>query len=175
MKIIEIPDGIEGTAATVEWMKTLIKGDQGALNPRVISLARQITADIGSKDHEAELRRVYDYTKKYLLYRFDPRGLEYLQTPYHSLFVEKYGDCDDGTIVIGALTMALGMGVKIRTIMADPSRPTEFSHVYPLVGFRDAKGVHWFPADFTQQDQDFGWEPPPDKIFGAKDWMVAAA
>lgn len=86
-------------------------------------------------------------------------------------------NCDDQSVLLATLSLCLGNGAAFKSIKGDPSRPQEFSHVYALLGYTDRTspdGVTWLPADATQGvSTPLGWEPPPEKTFGSKTWVIA--
>lgn len=170
-----LPPGEGATAATIAAMAQFVLSPQeGGRDPRVVEFARAIVRDLDSKDYEGELRRIFEYVKGTVRYVQDPRGLEYVATPYRTLFVTGNGDCDDHAVVVGALALALNHGVRFRTVKVDPRRPRDWSHVYAMVGCATAAGpVRWFALDTSQPQSYFDWEPPG--ILEARDWEVAAA
>jgi len=169
--VIEIPDGEEGTKATIEVMRRLAVAD--AHNPEFAKWARAIVRDVGSKDYRAEGQRIYDFVKKNVRYRLDPRGLEWVQSPYWTLLVDGQGDCDDQATLLVALSVALGHGAAFVTVKVDPDRPEEFSHVYASIGITEDRHEKWIAMDTTQQKQSFGWEPPKERVLGRKVWVVS--
>jgi len=65
------------------------------------------------------------------------------------------GDCDDMTILLGAMLVATGHPVRIALTGFQPKRPHVYSHIYPEV---NVKGK-WIALD-TTMDRPIGWAPP---------------
>lgn len=80
--------------------------------------------------------------------------------------------CDSLSILLAAMAGAMGHGAVFRAIKADPARPDEYSHVYVVLMYRDAQGVHYVPADVTTLNKPFGWEPPLDQVYFRRDWVA---
>ena len=99
-----------------------------------------------------------------MVFRSDNYGVETLKTvPY--LFEQikatgyAYGDCDDFTIMVGALCKVLGFPVKIRVIRYEMQ--TQFSHVVPVVFVR---GRGWEELDCTVRGGDVRGDPPRAEV-----------
>lgn len=171
MQVEEIPAGEAGTARTIERMQQ--KACEGSMHPEVIALARSIVSAVPNKDYKGECQACFDWVKKFVAYRQDPRLMELVQHPYETLLVQGAGDCDDHSVAVLALCMALGHGAAFRTVKADRERPSEYSHVYPMVGFRDARNEPvWLGADTTTKGAYFGWQPTRG-VWEVKDWPIA--
>lgn len=164
----EIDHGARGTEQTVEIMRRLAMDAGHSEGVRL--LAERIVGGLAPKDYLSELRALFEWVRSNVRYTLDPRGCEWVQNPTHLLFVSGTGDCDDMATALVALAVSVGHGAAFRCIKADPTRPNEYSHVYVLLGYRDAEGVHWYAADPTQAGVPFGWEPPGDHPH--KDWTV---
>lgn len=125
-----------GLETVLEEMKRLVLQYKG--NPTVRDKAVEITSVI-PVDARTNLpnRRafnnianaVYDWMKKHIQYVRDPDGIEWLQTPLITL-KNKYGDCDDQSILAGALLSSIGVPTRFKVVKADPRKPNAFSHVY---------------------------------------------
>jgi len=110
----------------------------------------------------------------------DPRECFDISTDDHYVWLPQadwtVSNCDDSAVLLAALSMAAGHGALYRTIRTDPRRMDEFSHVYPLLGYRNKDGAFWFSSDVTHprpEDARWGWEAPQEVRYGTADWMVA--
>ena len=65
------------------------------------------------------------------------------------------GDCDDMTIVLGAMLMSTGHPVRLALTGFQRDRPHGYTHIYPEVNVRG----RWVPIDATV-NQPIGWSPP---------------
>lgn len=114
VKYYKIPQGEDGTVATLKIMKGLVLSKWGHRNPEVIWLAKEVVRDVSpgpAKDYRAMAQAVLDFMKGDVTavarpggearpwgsagvdYMFDPAGLEYVQTPWYTLLSEGSGDC----------------------------------------------------------------------------------
>jgi hypothetical protein len=176
VKYVEIPGGEAGTVETLRIMKKLALGKWGKNNPEVVELSRMVVSDVSpgpSKDYRAMAKRILEFVKENVAYRLDPSGLEYVCTPWYTLLVSGYEDCESSATAIAAMSIALGFRAAFRTVKGDSSRPEQWSHVYALIGIPGKKGsTVWLTADATQQESFLGWDPPEAKLFGMKTWVI---
>lgn len=177
VEYVEIPNGVAGTAATIEPMAKLAM--QGSRHPEVIELARMIVSHVGHQDYRGEIEALFWWVREHVRYVQDPRLMEQIQHPHHTLLVVGAGDCDDLVISLAALGMAIGHGALFRTVKADPRRPDEFSHVYPMLGYRDGDRDAWVAVDVVVPYAFPGWEPEASRLTGppseaVRDWPVVA-
>jgi hypothetical protein len=82
-------------------------------------------------------------------------AVEMLNTP-HNILTDPKGDCDDLCMLLGCFLALSGMDSKFVTIAADPSDPTQFSHVYLIANVNGT----WIPIDPVNKSQPYGWELP---------------
>lgn len=138
------------TSDTIRKMYELI--DQGKLDPKFQELAYTITKGLRNKDYRGEVSRFFDYAKKNIRYTRDPHGVELVQDVWATLERGR-ADCDDFTILLGALCEVMGAPIRIITVSTRPDK--EPVHVYPeaLVGAR------WMPLDVTVAGSTPGWAP----------------
>lgn len=173
---IQIPEGHAGTVVTLQVMQDAVGGGEGAHNTEVRHLAMKIVEGLPPKAYEREVRAIYDFMREHVRYTLDPRGLEWVQTPWYTLLVAGMGDCDDHAVAIVALAISLGHGAGFRTVKGDPSRPDEWSHVYPIVGIRERGIPRWIPIDTTEvSNPRFGQDPPGADRVPQKNWVIAPA
>lgn len=69
---------------------------------------------------------------------------------------QRYGDCDDFVVGLGAFHSLAGMRWCPVIVALDASDPREFSHIYLLA---QLDGV-WRPIDAVNASQPWGWEAP---------------
>lgn len=146
-----IPDGVEGTIATLEIMRRLVR--EYRTNPRMIETARGIVASIPGKAFEAEAAALQNFVRSNIRYTLDVYDVETIQTPLVTLDIRQ-GDCDDQSTLLATLLNAIGLEARF---VAVGFSPDNFEHV--LVETRVAPGAPWLPAETT--------EPVP---FGAHPW-----
>jgi len=138
--------------------------DKGKKHPTVIFLAEQLARKKDSKDYVGQATELFKWTKKNIHYVRDPRGVELLRSPFWTL-QNRAGDCDDQAILFSALAEAIGFSTRFKTIKANFSNPSEFSHVYSQV---EIPGKGWVSADTIVPHANLGWEAK--ERFGSQVW-----
>jgi transglutaminase-like putative cysteine protease len=146
---VEIPEGEEGTRATLDIMVALTR--RYGANPHVIDAARALVGDEAAKDFYAEARRIHEFVRDNIRYTQDPFGLEQVNTPLETLYEQK-GDCDDMALLAGALMAAVGHPVRYVAIGED--EPNVYTHVY----LETKIGENWIASD-PSENVSFGWKP----------------
>jgi transglutaminase-like putative cysteine protease len=153
VSIDTIPSGFGGTQATVRRMISLIR--EGAKDFYVRQRAIDVLFAIGvpPKDYLGEIGAIFRFVQGHLRYTRDPHQTEVLHSARRLLSL-RAGDCDDHTILLGAMLKSIGHPVRIVLTGPDPKRPRLFSHVYLEVEHRG----EWIPLDATMPHPP-GWQP----------------
>lgn len=127
---LAIPKGDAGAEVTARVMRKLI--ELGKRDPRVRQTAEIIlkTFDVPAHDKWREVRSIYLWVKRNVRYIRDPWDIEYVQTPGRMLETLT-GDCDDYTVLLGALLESVGYPVDIKVVARKGRR--NLHHVYPVV------------------------------------------
>jgi hypothetical protein len=148
-----IPKGYLGTQKTVEHIKALIR--QGAKDFYVRQKAIDILLEKGvkAKDYLGEIEALFEWVQHQVRYTKDPFRVEVLHSARRLLDL-RAGDCDDMTILLGAMLEAIGHPVRLVLTGPDPLRPQLFSHIYLEVSHKG----RWIPLDATMP-YPMGWEP----------------
>ena len=89
--VYRVPPGDEGTKALGEAMVQVSRA--AAHDPMFVMWARAAVRDIPSKAYRSIARRLLEWVRANVRYRFDPLGLEWVQDPRHTLLVDGAGDC----------------------------------------------------------------------------------
>ena len=110
--------------------------------------------DVRGKDRWGEVCAVFDFVRRNIRFTRDIFRLELLHSARRMLEL-RAGDCDDMTILLGALLMSTGHPVRLVLAGFRPNRPHVYSHIYPEVNVRG----RWIPVDATL-DRPPGWAPP---------------
>jgi len=163
-----MPPGSPGTEATLRRMTELAAKD--ARNWTFIRLVTKIVSKAPPRDQVAELAALLKFYKGYVRYIPDPLTalsgyVELVQAPLQTLY-RKGGDCDDGSTLMAASAMALGMRPKFVVIRSNQATPDEWSHVYCAV-LADGE---WRGVDTTVAESYVGWEPT--KYLARGEWRV---
>jgi hypothetical protein len=148
--------GEQGTAQTIRLMRKLV--DDAVSDAQFVRFAIEIVRSVPAFDDFGEASAIYEWVKRNIRYTKDPVTKEKLYPPQELLKI-KAGDCDDISMLLGALLLALGYRARLITISANAEDPAEFSHVYVEAEVPPGSG-YWLPMDAARLDSQFGTEPP---------------
>lgn len=119
------------------------------------------TWSIPPRNWDREVNALFQYVIDNVRYTLDPIDLELFQSPARTLQMG-IGDCDDVSILLGALLQHAGYPVRIRVIGMKGAQT--FSHVYLKVGLPPNQPFRWIPLDASREDKPAGWEYPIEKV-----------
>lgn len=145
-----IPDGAPGIAATLDKMVAWTREYRTDLTLR--KLAEQIISALPSKNYTAEVQAVQNWVRENIRYTQDVADVETLKSPLYLLF-NRFGDCDDMSLLAGTLLSTLGHAVRY---VAVGQYPGEFDHVYVETRI----GPRWVGVE-TTEPVGIGWTPEP--------------
>jgi len=148
-----VPKGFAGTMATVGHITRLIL--EGAKDMVVRRAAVQIfrAQGIAPKHYLGEIAALFYWVQKKVRYTRDIYRVELLHSARRMLQL-RAGDCDDMTILLGALLESTGHPVRLVLIGSDPRKPRRFSHIFLEVQHAD----RWVTLD-ASMNRPMGWTP----------------
>jgi transglutaminase-like putative cysteine protease len=154
ISVYRVPRGTAGTLVTARLIADLIRN--GAKDFYVRQKAIEIfrAAGIRPKDRFGEVRALFDYVRRNIRYTRDIFRVELLHSARRMLELQA-GDCDDMTILLGALLTSTGHPVRLILAGFKPGRPHVYTHIYPEVHVLG----RWTPIDATVE-RPMGWAPP---------------
>ncbi len=154
IELVHVPSGKPGTLVTAGIIARMIQ--EGAKDFVVRQKAIQIFRDYGvpAKNRYGEVCALFDWVRRHIRYTRDILGVELLHTPRRMLEL-KAGDCDDMTILLGAMLLSTGHPVRLALVGFKPHKPHAYSHIYPEVNVRRK----WIALDATVR-RPMGWVPP---------------
>src|SRR5215471_69979 len=154
IRIVRVPKGPPGALASAALIARLIR--DGAKDFYVRQKAIEIFRRAGArpKDRFGEVAALFHWVRNNIRYTRDIFRVELLHTARRMLEL-RAGDCDDMTILLGAMLVATGHPVRIALTGFRPNKPHVYSHIYPEV---NVKGK-WIALD-TTMDRPIGWAPP---------------
>jgi hypothetical protein len=158
--------GDAGVEQTVDQMRNLV--DEALRDPSIIRLATDIVRRVPAFDDYAEANALYDWVRQNIRFTKDPVNKEKLYPPAELLEI-RAGDCDDISMLLGTLLMAVGYPARLMTVAATPGSPEQFSHVY-IEGEVPAGSGQWLPMDPARFDSQFGIAPP--QVTRARWWNL---
>ena len=112
------PEGFAHTRSTIATMAKLAR--EGSHSYEVRSTATRIVHDVPSKQVRGELQALYRWVRDNVRYRFDPVGLEWVQSPARTI-AEQAGDCDDMATLLAAFAGSLGHKWRFHTVGPTPT------------------------------------------------------
>lgn len=110
---------------------------------------------VPEKHWQKEIKEIFDFVRANVRYVRDHPDVDQFSGPDRTL-MQGGGDCDDASLVLGSLLMAVGHRVKLRVVQAD-NAPT-WNHIYVLANV-DGASKAWTPLDASVNAQA-GWEVP---------------
>jgi len=154
IRLCRVPRGRRGTLVTAQLIARMIR--DGARDFYVRQKAIQILREAGAppKNRWAEVCALFDWVRNNIRYTRDIFRVELLHTPRRMLEL-RAGDCDDMTILAGAMLMSTGHPVRLVLAGFRAEKPHSYSHIYPEVHVRGK----WIGLDATM-NRPIGWTPP---------------
>lgn len=142
--------GLRGVAQTIGIMRGLV--NSGKVDPVIRQAAMSIVYLTPEKDAYSEALALFDHVQNRIRYVADVYGVETLATAAKTL-QGKGGDCDDKSVLLGALFEAIGYATRF--VVAGYSTPGVVEHVYLQV----CLDGEWVDCDATEP-YPMGWSGP---------------
>lgn len=154
IRIVRVPKGARGTLTSAQLIADLIR--QGARDFYVRQKAIEIFRETGAppKDRWAEVCSLFHWVQNNIRYTRDIFRTELLHTARRMLELQA-GDCDDMTILLGAMLISTGHPVRLALTGFRRNKPHGYSHIYPEV----CVNGKWIALDATM-NRPIGWAPP---------------
>jgi Transglutaminase-like superfamily len=152
---VPLADGYAGTEQTVKVMRRLI--DQALNNPQFVRFAVDLVRNVPQYDDFGEVYALFSWVQQNIRYTKDPVTKEKLYPPMELLKIQA-GDCDDISMLLGALAIAVGYPARLVTVAANANYPDDFSHVYTEVEVPPGSGK-WIAVDAARPSSAFGLAP----------------
>lgn len=130
---------------------------RGSDNPVVQRLSLSIierTVLGGERFYHGEWRSLHDWARVNIQYVPQRAGRDRFQEAVETLSTGK-GDCEDFTILLGAMGDHLGLPYRIRVASPDGFR---WLHVYLIGGYPPGRPKKWVAVDASAQTKPIGWE-----------------
>lgn len=164
--IKDIGYGEEANKNTLNEMSWLISS--GLRDWGIRETAQDIISNTKERDRHGELKGIYQWVQRHSRYTYDPIGLETIQTPKVMLESvarkgKMFGDCDDFTVLLGALLKSIGHKIRLKAVAFSPG--TRLSHVY----LEDEIAGKWVTVDGIKKDKPLGYTSPLISRFITKD------
>ncbi|MEO8339240.1 MAG: transglutaminase-like domain-containing protein [Nitrospirota bacterium] len=151
--LAHISKGALGTQKTVEHVQALIRAGAKDFYVRQKAIDILLEQHVTPKDYLSEIKSLFEWVQQHIRYTKDTFGVEVLHSAKRMLEL-RAGDCDDMTILLGAMLEAIGHPVRLVIIGSNPLRHDLFTHIY-LDVFHKSR---WIPLDATMP-YPMGWAP----------------
>lgn len=148
--------GEPGTKQTIDLMRHLI--DEAVADANFVRFAVDLVRNVPAYNDLGEAQTIYKWVQGHVRFTKDPVTKEKLYPPQELLKI-RAGDCDDISMLMAALLIAIGYPARLITLAANPASPDEFSHVYVEGEIPPGSGG-WLPMDAARADAEFGVAPP---------------
>lgn len=151
--------GDPGIESTLRHMRRLVL--RASSDPSVLEWAQGVVRFAPERDPDAAAQAFLSWTRANVRYTEDPVDVEAIKEPA-ALLLEwathgrATGDCDDQVTIIAAGLNAIGVPTEFIVVAADPSAPSEYSHV--LLQYMGRSG--WVTMDPIVRGTGLGWFPP---------------
>jgi hypothetical protein len=152
---VPLADGNAGTDQTVRLMRRLVQ--EALRDASFVRFAVDLVRNVPQYDDFGEVYALFSWVQQHIRYTKDPVTVEKLYPPMELLKIQA-GDCDDISMLLGALAIALGYPARLVTVAANRNYPDEFSHVYTEVEAPPGSGK-WIAVDAARPNSAFGLEP----------------
>ena len=146
--LYSIPDGAQGTRATLKMMAKIVR--DYSTNLAIRNYANDLTMRCPNQDYSGEAECLFLFVRDKIRYLQDVNGVETLQTPDVTLHNQS-GDCDDKSTLLASMLESIGHCARF--IAVGFERANTFEHVFveTLVG-RD-----WIALETTVNGAPMGW------------------
>lgn len=151
-----LQSGDRGTAQTIKAMRQLV--DRALGDSSFVRTAKDIIRRVPAHDEWGEAETIYTWVLQNIRFAKDPVTKEALYPPTELLKIRS-GDCDDISMLLAALYLAVGYPARLVTIAANPETPQEFSHVFVEVELPPGSN-NWIAADAARPGSQFAVPPP---------------
>ncbi len=135
-----IPNGKEGTLATLKMMRRLAIDGKKSLPVRMTAL--ELVRRKKQKDGASEVRALHSFVRDKIRYVKDIKGVETLHTPEKMLEIRQ-GDCDDKSTLLAAMLESIGHPARFVAVGFDGG-----PHSHVLVETK--LGKKWIPLETTE-------------------------
>jgi len=154
IRLIRVPHGDRGTLVTARIIGKMIGDGAKDFYVRQTAIGIFRAYGIPPKDRQGEVWSLFDWVRRNVRYTRDIFRVELLHTARRMLEL-RAGDCDDMSILLGAMLVSTGHPVRLVLAGFRPNQPHSYSHIFPEVRI----GKRWVAIDVTV-DQPMGWSPP---------------
>jgi hypothetical protein len=141
--LLSVRSGDAGVTDTLKLMAQLAR--QYKVNPVIRQTSARIVQPCPAKDDLSEAGALQNWVRANIRYVGDVLDVETVQTPDYTL-QERYGDCDDQSVLLASLLLAIGIPAAYCAVGVDGAT---FSHVMAIAIIRQHTQVLYTPLETT--------------------------
>lgn len=153
IQLQKIPSGYSGTLETLGHIIKLIKNGAKDFHVRQNAIDILLQRSVRAKDYLGEIKGLFEWVQQHVRYTKDTFRVEVLHSARRMLEL-RAGDCDDMSILLGAMLESIGHPVRLVLSGPNPLKQDLFTHIY-LEVFHKGR---WIPLDATMP-YPMGWAP----------------
>jgi hypothetical protein len=142
-RLLPIRSGDAGVTDTLKLMAQLAR--QYKVDPLIRQTSARIVQPCQAKDDLAEAGALQNWVRSNIRYVGDVLDVETIQTPDYTLR-ERYGDCDDQSVLLATLLLAIGIPAAYCAVGTDGG---PFCHVLAVAIVRQRTQVIQVPLETT--------------------------
>lgn len=142
-QLLPIRSGDAGVTDTLKLMAQLAR--QYKVNPVIRQTSARIVQACPEKDDLSEATALQNWVRSNIRYVGDVLDVETVQTPDYTL-QERYGDCDDQSVLLCTLLLAIGIPAAYCALGTDGG---PYCHVMPIAIVRQHTQVIHVPLETT--------------------------
>jgi hypothetical protein len=161
IELIEpLKDGEQGNFQTLGYMAEIVRNDRTKADLRRFVLREIVGSDVKGHDFDTEIKRIFEFTQKQIVYRKDPVNVERVMDIWSTLYgtetdsnYSPEGDCGIKSVFL-ASCLAL-IGHKPVFVIIKQSQGEAFNHVYNGVNINGKVKY----LDATPEEKPIGYQP----------------
>ncbi len=142
-QLLSVRSGGAGVTDTLKLMAQVAR--QYKVNPVIRQTSARIVQGCPAKDDLSEATALQNWVRSNIRYTGDVLDVETIQTPDYTL-QERYGDCDDQSVLLASLLMAIGIPAAYCAVGVDNG---PYSHVLAVAIIRQHTQVLYSPLETT--------------------------
>lgn len=162
-KVIDLPkdEGMKN-ARVAQYLKDMVLKSRESRVVRLFAIKIIRERHVAPKDYMGEIEALFEFVQRDIPYRKDAAFLDTFTEPEQQikdyLFGAPSGDCDDKSVLLASLLIALGH--VPRFVLTNNMPGGKYTHIY--VEVKHPKENSWIGLETTEA-VELGWEPPTYK------------
>jgi len=126
--------------------------EDGKRDKDISMLVSDVLSEVPERDWKGEVEAIFNFVRANVRYTRDPAGVELFQKPIRTLQYRR-GDCDDMTMLLGAMLQNAGYNIVLR-VVGMSNNP---EHIYLLALIPPGEDQQYIALD-PSRSEPAGWE-----------------